>query len=123
MLEKGDKVDVYRNLRTGGYSVRKGGIVVHRCKAISISNPKFVVSEKGRQRVLKERQKNVHAVVRGEFEQAFDKDVDTSGLHEIYYNPYTTECFIDKESGQPIHEASWALMTGGKAYYKRSDEQ
>lgn len=116
MLRYGDKVDVYRNLRTGGFSVRKKGKVVLHCNALTILNPKFIVRQKGRERVLRDKQKNVHAFVRGEFQLASDCLI--AGLkHEAYYNPYETETFVDKDTGEPVNESMFALLIDGKAYY------
>jgi hypothetical protein len=121
MLEFGDNVDVYRNLRTGGFSVRKKGKVVIRCNALIMLDPRFIVSEKGRQRVLEKKVKNVHAFIRGTF--YLSSDSLYAGLKkEAYYNPYITETFIDKVTGEPIHEAMFALMIDGKAYYIPKDD-
>jgi hypothetical protein len=117
MLHSGDKVDVYRNLRTGGFSVRKKNKVVLRCKAVTILNPTFIVSQKGRDRVLKRKQKNVHAVIRGQFDRAYDDLIYTFDGREAYYNPYQNETFIDKVTGEPLIEAKFALMIDGKAFY------
>ena len=64
------KVDIYRNLQKDCWSIRSreksnyGRVVKHVNWAL-LENAKFVVSQAGRNRVLKEKQKNVHAVVRG----------------------------------------------------------
>ena len=63
-------VETYFNLHKKRFSVRacegpdKGRVIAHR-KAVCLLNVKFKVSEAGRQRVLKEQRKNVHAVMRG----------------------------------------------------------
>lgn len=70
-ISKGLLCDVYLNLhKTGFLSVRaaegpdKGRVVGH-VSAIELDGCTFRVSEAGRQRVIRERQKNVHATVRG----------------------------------------------------------
>lgn len=57
---------VYRNLANGCWSVKVSGLVALHADTVLLRNAEFVVSEAGRQRVLKERRKNVHAGVRGE---------------------------------------------------------
>lgn len=59
--------DLYWNTHKRLFSVRhKGKVIAHTEKAF-VYEPQFVVSEAGRQRVLREGVKNVHAVVRGHF--------------------------------------------------------
>lgn len=114
----GSKVDVYRNLRTGGFSVRKQGKVVHWSDSVAILNPQFVVSEKGRWRVLEQKRKHVHAVVRGLY---VETNTINENIREAYYNPYTTATFIDKETGEPLYEAKYAFMIDGKLFYSNEE--
>ena len=66
------KVFIYFNLHRKCFSVKalegakKGRVVAHVNDAI-VYNPTFKVSEAGRQRVLRERKKNVHAGVVGQW--------------------------------------------------------
>lgn len=57
--------DIYWNVRKKVFSVREKGLVTDHVESVYIDSPRFVVSEAGRQRVLKNKQKNVHAFVRG----------------------------------------------------------
>ena len=52
------KVDVYFNLHKKLLSVRHKGRVIHHSNYVKIINPTFVVSEAGRQRVIREKRKN-----------------------------------------------------------------
>ena len=66
----GGRVRVYRNLARDSYSVMAmegpdKGRVVAWAKEVFLDDVKFVVRESGRQRVLNERRKNVHAFVDG----------------------------------------------------------
>ncbi len=67
-------VRVYRNLKHGRktrplYSIMQGGRVIARRHRVLLSGKNdyciFVVNEAGRQRVLKQKRKNVHAFVAG----------------------------------------------------------
>ncbi len=67
------KVRVYRNLHNGLWSVkcmerdhRHYGKVILHCEEIMLAHVKPVVSSAGRNRVLRERRKNVHAYLEGE---------------------------------------------------------
>ena len=57
------KYYIYRNLRTGGFSVRHRGLVIDRLNTFVAEDVEFKVNEKGRQQVIKDHQKNVHAFV------------------------------------------------------------
>jgi hypothetical protein len=66
----GDRLEIYYNLHRKCLSARglEGsyrGRVVARPKGILLKNVRFVVQPKGRERVLQEGRKNVHAFVRG----------------------------------------------------------
>ena len=66
------KVRIYWNLHQGMWSVQdaKTRRVIGHATQILVRDASFVVSEAGRQRVLRERKKNVHAFVVGELEAA-----------------------------------------------------
>lgn len=115
-LSVGDKVEVYRNLRTDNFSIRKDGIVHDRADEVIISNAVFSVGQKSRERVIKERRKNVHAVVRGIYKGS-GIEVDINTMNEGYYNPYETKTFVDKESNLPLSEASKVYLKEGKVFY------
>ena len=64
------KVDVYRNLHNGMYSIKSReagtrGLVIAHADRVWLDDVKFVVSEAGRARVLREKKKYVHGCVRG----------------------------------------------------------
>ena len=90
------KVLVYRNLNKGCYSVKamegvnKGRVIAHE-KEVYLTGAYAKVSEKGRQRVLKEGQRNVHAGLFGEWSDPFDIP---RKAREIRYNPYKYKTFV-----------------------------
>lgn len=108
------KVFVYFNLHKKCFSIKalegadKGRVVAH-VNDVTIYNPTFKVSEAGRQRVLKERRKNVHAGVVGEwFEHEFNtfKNVEYAGIlgRAVTYNPYKYDCFVYKATETPVND-------------------
>lgn len=103
----GKKIEVYRNLTKDCWSVRYNGIVVSYAKTVSIENPAFVVRQRGRERVLEERRKNVHAFVRGEL-LSLDKRLGAL-RHTARYNPYENLYFYD-ENGFPVLAAEKANL-------------
>ena len=83
-------VKVYKNLHNGKMSVQQDGVVVAHVDTITLRSVNFKVSESGRQRVLTERKKNVHAFVTG-FVVYVNEPVlaATKRLNRrVSYNPY-----------------------------------
>lgn len=112
---KGKMVEVYFNLHKKIFSVRdsKTKKVVAHLNEVHISNAIFRVSEKSRQRVIREQRKNVHAYVKGILINYDDSNPTKLG----YYNPYTTETFINKETGDPLLEANTVKFINKQVYF------
>lgn len=107
------KYYIYRNLHTGGFSVKLRGRVVDRQHGLTAYNVTFKVNESGRQRVIKEKKKNVHAfVVCDKYNYRYDTPVDK--LEVITYNPYVAANFVC--SGRQITEAKEVMFLNGKCY-------
>jgi hypothetical protein len=112
-LEAGQMVFVYFNLHKKLFSVKdvKTGLVVAHTNQIELKDATFKVSEAGRQRVLREKKKNVHAGVAGYFVGA---DFETAeGMTQLTYNPYKYDSFVVKESEQvKVKRASKVQLIG-----------
>lgn len=118
-LKKGQQIQVYRNLRKGNFSIRdaKTRRVIAYGTDINLSNVRMYVQKGGRERVKREEWKNIHAFVSGTYEG--DNYVDLNQDWEvIYYNPYSTETFINKTTGEPIFHANVAYLSNGKCFVK-----
>jgi hypothetical protein len=103
----GQKVFVYFNLHKKLFSVRDHitGLVVGHTDMIALENVTFKVSEAGRQRVLREKRKNIHAGVMGTV-----KDLPVPQPEwDAYYNPYKYDSFVDI-NGQKLSTASLVLL-------------
>ena len=106
------KVDVYYNLHKKTFSVKRtstGKVVAHR-DYVWIKDAQFVVSEAGRQRVLREKKKNVHAFIRGEWLDLSEGRAVTEGTMfggYASYNPYKADTFMAEDL--PIHKADAVL--------------
>ena len=95
------KVAVYFNLHKKVFSIKamegeKKGLVIGHSANVSIRNPVFKVSEAGRQRVLREKRKNVHAFVVGELVDYVEFDRKNDPVLDITYNPYKYSQFMIK---------------------------
>jgi len=135
------RVEVFFNLHTKLWSVRalsgadKGRVIGH-AHTVLIRDASFVVQQAGRERVLREGRKNVHAFVRGNLEAVkwsysehamFPRDSAawTSWTRDdtrytryaseagqaVTYNPYRYATFVDREAGSPVIDAPMACMT------------
>ena len=104
------RVEVYFNLHKRVFSVRsvRSGRVILHTKNVHIRKPQFVVREGGRQRVLRERKKNVHAFVRGDATYFDDGKCPT--LDNIGYNPFRYDSFVKMPDETPVRSAERAYM-------------
>jgi len=108
------KVFVYFNLHKRVFSVKalegpqKGRVIGHRTM-LAIDSPTFKVSEAGRQRVVRERRKNVHAGVVGFVTSSYDWTKEEVLWTPVLYNPYMFSSFVTM-LGKPVHTARFARM-------------
>jgi hypothetical protein len=116
-LRAGQRVFVYRNLHYKCWSVKAldgefAGKVVAHCDSLGLVNARFVVNEAGRQRVIQQKRKNVHAGIIGE--AVFG--LDFGGLMPtVRYNPYEAGDFIT-EVGAAVDSALLVYLgVDGKA--------
>ncbi len=99
----GAKYYIYRNLRTGTWSVRhRGKVIAHLDKLATVGPVHFKVSQSGRNRVLEEGRKNVHAYVVAEQLVELPLKIRVYNQEEVYYNPYELDTFTKKVSGKHL---------------------
>jgi hypothetical protein len=127
------RVFVYWNLHKGLWSVKSlersypsYGKVVARLPIVLLTGAEGKVSEAGRQRVLRERKKNVHAGIVGRWSGqdlryvsgGFDihKAVEEIG-DRITYNPYKYDSFVHAVDESPFEGSAYALLTADRAVY------
>ena len=109
------KYYIYRNLHTKGFSVRYHGRVIDRLNAFTAQNITFKVNESGRQRVIKEGRKNVHAfVVADRYKGLINSDYNLDKLLKVTYNPYTDKQF--KCQDFDIYGANEVVFKDGKCF-------
>lgn len=115
-VQEGDRVDVYRNLNTGNYSIRctKTKQVLAHADTVQISSCTCHVQMKGREKTIKEKRKRVHAWISGIFVSA-DKPLAADLSREVLYNPYKTKSFIDNDS-IPVTQLDFAHFEGDRVY-------
>ena len=121
------QVSIYRNLHNGLISIKSAssGLVLGHAKSVDIAWADFVVNEAGRQRVLKEKQKNVHAYVKGLLLNTIGfKPYKGRSLGPVYgaldtihkvtivsYNPYKAPHFVIKGTSDKVTKASLCTVS------------
>jgi hypothetical protein len=110
------QVRIYFNLRTKTLSLQtkvngQWKVTAHPFTAY-LKNVTFKVSESGRQRVLKEKRKNVHAFITGELIDALPKNYER--FDSARYNPYELEKFQCRNKN--IDKADFAILNGRQLF-------
>jgi len=123
-MNENERVFVYWNLHKNVWSVRscKTRKVIKHCKEIILKDCKFSVSEAGRQRVLREKRKNVHAGVVGTLAQEIPVGSlghfrNLVGSRHVRYNPYQGPTFVYGDQAEPIMGAKTVIMHGDRSVY------
>lgn len=103
------RVRVYKNLHTGTLSMQtyirgRGWRVTAHPERVELFQARFIVYEAGRQRVLREKRKNVHAYIEGFIGCEASKVYDGRARYNPYEGPSWTA------NGDPIGEATRVLV-------------
>jgi hypothetical protein len=114
------KFYLYRNLRTGGFSIKQHGLVCDRGDIFVMHNVEFHVSDAGNARAKKEQQRNVHAYMVAEEYEKLNGAVwhEDSNLIRVTYHPFKDSTFVIADTGEPILHANYAIAIKGKVYVK-----
>ena len=126
-LSKGYKV--YWNLHKKVFSVlawnvpSKGWRLYTHASCLSASDVQFKVHEAGRQRVIKEQVKNVHAyVIAQDIKILKYSELPDILINNWYkdatYNPYIYKGFVDAKSKELLSRTSSAVLFHRKIKYK-----
>lgn len=113
------RVFVYFNLHKKCLSVKalegesKGRVIAH-ADSVELVNATFKVSQAGRQRVLRERRKNVHAGVVGTMAN-IPAHYSTIHIAEalytpVKYNPYRFDSFVTAVNESPVTTAKRVVV-------------
>ena len=121
LVDPDKPVEVYRNLHKKCWSVRQRGKVKLHTDYICLQNAEFKVSQKGRERVLREQRKNVHAFIKGfiidaaeinKWEDAMESYGQDVEWTDVSYNPYKYSSFVTATE-KPIKFARYVDMCIG----------
>lgn len=125
-MSKIKRYKVYRNLHKNCFSIqkydkeKKGYRVDTRLKRFFMFDCDFKVLKSGRDKVLRDKRKNVHAFVMPINIIITNKTFDVSKLREIYYNPYKFSNFVYKDTKKKAGNVDCILAYKNKLYeYKK----
>lgn len=112
MIDHDMPVRVFKNLKHDCYSIMQCGQLKASAKQVILADVEFRVRESGRQKMLRERKKNVHAFVIGRLVEFVHADEprnlsEPSGRGAIY-DPYRFATFVDRETQAPLKNAALA---------------
>lgn len=111
-------VHVYWNLHAKRWSVRQRGLVVGHAEFLVLDDVEWRVQPKGRERVLRQKKKNVHAYACG---MLTDGWLAGLGWERAHYNPYKAATFMAGDPGTPLYRSKVATFSwrtneeGGKS--------
>lgn len=117
-------VFVYRNLHAALWSImakdgKHAGQVVAHANHVMLESARWRVNEAGRQRVIAERRKNVHAGVFGVLVREEPDSVLASSWERVSYNPYRAGQFVLAEvpDHSRVDSSRYAMLdVNGKAW-------
>lgn len=116
------RVFVYRNLHKKCLSVRdvKSRRVIAHVDSIALKHVRFKVSEKGRNRVLLEKVKNVHAGVEG-FWVHQELPNDLTEYSKAVYDPYKYASFVSADTLEPQLASDLVYVTIHGVFFKQAE--
>jgi hypothetical protein len=118
-LKNGQAIRVYRNIRKKLFSIqdRKTRRLIAYADSLFLTDVEMKIGRAGQLRTRKERQKNIHAFIVGNYFECDNKKIDTSNIWKpVYYNPYKTDTFINVETGEPVFKALSSYLEDGKCF-------
>lgn len=127
-------VQVYRNLHNGRWSIRSAasGLVLAHADKVVLCNATFKVREAGRQKVIQEKRKNVHAFCQGFvaewvgdeyrnrhlYNRQYRINSDLYGVNtQVSYNPYWYGYFFNVKTLDPVKEVRYAYFSDNKTVW------
>jgi len=105
----GDKVMVYYNLHKHTFSISRNGRVIAHADYVKLTDVEFRVRQGGREKVVREKSKNVHSFVIGTLENYCKFPCENlpsePNSNIVTYNPYKYNSYVMKDTEEPIYRA------------------
>ena len=105
----GDKVMVYYNLHKHTFSISRNSRVIAHADYVKLTDVEFRVRQGGREKVVREKSKNVHSFVIGTLEDYCKYPCENlpsePNSNIVTYNPYKYNSYVIKDTEEPIYSA------------------
>ena len=100
---------VYYNLHKHTFSISRNGRVIAHADYVKLTDVEFRVRQGGREKVVREKSKNVHSFVIGTLEDYCKFPCDNlpsePNSNIVTYNPYKYNSYVIKDTEEPIYSA------------------
>lgn len=110
----GKKVMVYYNLHKHTFSVTYKGRLISHSDYVKLEDVEFRVRQGGRERVVREKSKNVHSFVIGTLMDYCEFPCENLPVEPnnniVTYNPYKYNSYVMKDTEEPIFHANEVEM-------------
>lgn len=121
VIDPNKPVRVFRNFKHDCYSVLQDGKLKLVAKQVRLVNVEFRIRETGRQRMIRDQRRNVHAFAVGtlvDFAHPSEgRDLDSLSGRSAIYDPHQFNSFVDQETQAPLREASVVQMDERGLFY------
>lgn len=125
MIDTEAPVRVFKNLRHGCYSIMQRGVVRASARQVRLRDVEFRVREAGRQRMLREQRRNVHAFAVGrlvDFVHPGDtRDMEPMVGRGAFYDPWRFASFVDSDTEAPVTAVKVAQFDEDGVTYSLDD--
>lgn len=106
MIDYDKPVRVFKNLRHGCYTILQNGRPRASARQVRLVDVEFRIRESGRQRMLLELRRNVHAFAVGRLSDhvhpSEERRLSEIAGRRVYYDPYRFASFVDRETLTPV---------------------
>ena len=114
-IDESRKVFVYKNLHKDCWSIKQDGLVKAHTTDLCLFDCSFRVNKKGREKVLEQKRKNVHAGISGYIDMQDPEYPSVAPL--ATYNPYKYTSFVRIDNKEPVFWSSSVRMTKNKVHF------
>jgi hypothetical protein len=109
---------VYYNLHKHTFSISRNGRVIAHADYVKLTDVEFRVRQGGREKVVREKSKNVHSFVIGTLEDYCKYPCENlpsePNSNIVTYNPYKYDTFVYRDTEEPIIYAKEVDMINSK---------
>lgn len=112
MIDHDKPVRVFKNWKHNCYGIMQNGLLKASAKQVRLTDVEFRVRESGRERMLRNGRRNIHAFAIGRLTDFVHpneaRNLEGMPGRSVYYNPYQFAAFVDQETQQPVISAEVA---------------